>query len=148
MSFWNNYLETCWFNTHLHVFFNGLQNFHVELLYRNDRKVHVAEQTVDHLQEGLLHAGEALLQQLWGQRQGESSDTRFHTEAPRSPSTFTTAHFLRKEKKILTAEEGEMLIKGNAVGLIYKCNIQGLPWWARGEDSVLPQQGAQGVIPA
>ena len=41
-----------------------------------------------------------------------------------------------------------MLIKGNAVGLIYKCNIQGLPWWARGEDSVLPQQGAQGVIPA
>ena len=59
-------------NTHLHVFFNGFQNFHIELLYRNDRKVHVAEQTVDHLQEGLLHAGEALLQQLWGKAQSES----------------------------------------------------------------------------
>lgn len=111
LSFWNDCRETSWFNTHLHVFFNGLQNFHIELLYRHDRKVHVAEQTVDHLQEGLLHAGEALLQQLWGQRQGESSDTRFYTEAPRSPSTFTTAHFLRKEKKILTTEEGEMLSK-------------------------------------
>ena len=53
-----------------------------------------------------------------------------------------------ERRRKLTAEEGEMLIKGNAVGLIYKCNIQGLPWWARGEDSVLPQQGAKGVIPA
>lgn len=53
--------------THLHIFFNSLQNFHVELLDRNAGKVHVAEQTVDDLQEGLLHAREALLQQLGGQ---------------------------------------------------------------------------------
>ena len=96
----------------MHVFFNGLQNFHVELLYRNDGKVHVAEQAVDHLQEGLLHAGEALLQQLWGQCAASVSLTPdFHTEAPRSPSAFMTAHFLRREKKILTTEELGMLSK-------------------------------------
>lgn len=112
LSFWNDCLETSWFNTHLHVFFNGLQNFHVELLYRNDGKVHVAEQAVDHLQEGLLRAGEALLQQLWGQHAVSVSLTPdLHTEAPRSPGAFMTAHFLRREKKILTAEEVEMLSK-------------------------------------
>lgn len=73
-SFCNDSLvpKCSYLNTHLHIFLNGLQNFHVKLLYRNNRKVHVAEQAVDDLEEGLLHAREALLQQLCGEAQPES----------------------------------------------------------------------------
>ena len=41
----------------------------------------------------------------------------FHTEAPGFPSTFMIAHFLRREKKILTTEEMEVLSKATQVSL-------------------------------
>ena len=43
---------------------NGLGDISVELFDVYSRQVHVAEQTVDDLEERLLHAGKALIQQL------------------------------------------------------------------------------------
>lgn len=43
---------------------NGLQHLHIERLGLNPTQVHVTQEAVDDLQQGLLHAGEAFVQQL------------------------------------------------------------------------------------
>lgn len=43
---------------------NGLQHLHVERLGLNPTQVHVTQEAVDDLQQGLLHAGETFIQQL------------------------------------------------------------------------------------
>lgn len=45
-------------------FLNGLQHFHVESFGLNPTQVHVTQEAVDDLQQGLLHAGETFIQQL------------------------------------------------------------------------------------
>lgn len=50
--------------THVDKLLNGLQHLHVERLGLNPTQVHVTQEAVDDLQQGLLHAGETFIQQL------------------------------------------------------------------------------------
>lgn len=52
------------YNTNLDKLLDGLCHIGIELLDLDSGQIHVAEQTVDDLEEGLLHAGKALVQQL------------------------------------------------------------------------------------
>lgn len=49
---------------HLNIFANDLHDLQVELFDRGCRQVDMTQQAVDDLQQGLLHAGKAFLQQL------------------------------------------------------------------------------------
>lgn len=55
-------------DSYLDKLLNGLRDISIELFDLYGSQVHVAEQTVDDLEERLLHAGKALVQQL---RDGE-----------------------------------------------------------------------------
>lgn len=66
------------YDTYLDKLLDGLCDISVELFDLYSSQVHVAEQTVDDLEERLLHAGKALIQQLRDEERHEACNHKVY----------------------------------------------------------------------
>ena len=84
--------------TRLHVFADDLHDLQVEQLDGRGRQVDVTQQAEDDLQQGLLHAGKSLFQELRG-RGGSKEKGRGGWSQPQT-SFGSSRHERKKERRV------------------------------------------------